>query len=504
MRAAGNRAADYAAVTRIEYADTEREDAEQWEEELVLARNWSGDAYLRAEVERQVMYDAGGARSWKDDDDGAPVPLGRGGDESDWPDEETREFLLEHDELWQLDAAEREQLCMLLVHRKNEEVHAKLAALSERYEKVAAQRQQLDRSLQLAVLKKAGIVGMTASAVGRLSAVVSALECEVVLVEGAEQLLEAHVIAALSPSTRHLLLVGDTRMQRANTAVARLSKQFRLDVSMLDRLANNGVDLAQLGVQRRMRAEIGRLMVPLYMDDTAQARALGAGDAAGDAAAAPGSAAAASAQRVPIRGIEKPVFFLRHEKPEAAEAETRSRSNAHEAKFVAALAAYLLRQGYAPSKLTILTPYCGQQLLIRRELHEHVPADGGAAEVVVTTVEQYRGEQNDLVLLSLVRSNADGAIGMLSVEHRVGDALSRARHGLYIVGNANLLGAESKLWESVLRTLKRDDAVGDFLPLLATRGDTGRHALVRSADDFVGIATEYERQQQKAPPPPSK
>ena len=75
MRAAGSRAADYAAVTRIECPDTEREDAEQWEEELVLAR--SGDAYLRAEVERQVMYDAGGARSWKDDDDGAPVPLAR-------------------------------------------------------------------------------------------------------------------------------------------------------------------------------------------------------------------------------------------------------------------------------------------------------------------------------------------------------------------------------------------------------------------------------------------
>jgi len=46
VRAAGSRAADYAAVTRIECPDTEREDAEQWEEELVLAR--SGDAYLRA------------------------------------------------------------------------------------------------------------------------------------------------------------------------------------------------------------------------------------------------------------------------------------------------------------------------------------------------------------------------------------------------------------------------------------------------------------------------
>ena len=256
---------------------------------------------------------------------------------------------------------------------------------------------------------------------------------------------------------------------------------------MLDRLGNNGVDCVTLGYQRRMRPQIARLLTPIYE------RILGADRPP------PGG-------WVSVRGIERSLFFLQHEKPEALEAETRSRSNLHEAKFVAALAAYLLRQGYAPSKLTILTPYCGQQLLIRRELHEHVPADGGnnAAEVVVASVEQYQGEQNDLVLLSLVRSNADGAIGMLSVEHRVGDALSRARHGLYIVGNASLLGAESKLWESVLRTLKRDDAIGDFLPLLATRGDTGRHALVRSADDFVGIATEYERQQQKAPPPSSK
>ena len=64
------------------------------------------------------------------------------------------------------------------------------------------------------------------------------------------------------------------------------------------------------------------------------------------------------------------------------------------------------------------------------------------------------------------------------------------------MGNAKLLGSESVLWESVLRLLKRDDAIGDFLPLLATRGESGRHALVRSAEDFVGIATEYERQQQ--------
>ena len=43
--------------------------------------------------------------------------------------------------------------------------------------------------------------------------------------------------------------------------------------------------------------------------------------------------------------------------------------------------------------------------------------------------------------------------------------------------------------------LKQADATGNFLPLLATRGLVGRRALVRAADDFVGIATEHERAQ---------
>eukprot|EP00908_Phaeocystis_cordata_P026120 Transcript_8592.p1 GENE.Transcript_8592~~Transcript_8592.p1 ORF type:complete len:751 (-),score=399.68 Transcript_8592:248-2416(-) len=466
VRAAGNRMADWAAVTRIEFAEADREADEQWEEELVLTRG--GDAYLRAEAER--MVDVGG----RAEEEGGTVVLGRP-EAEEWPDEEAQEALLEHDELWQLDAAERGTLCMLLVHQKNEALYAKLSQLSERYEKLAFQKQQLDAAAQLSALKKAPLVGMTAAALGKLSAVVNALECEVVLVEGAEQVLESHVLVALSSQTHHLILTGDRTLPRHSTPVARLAKQFRLDVSMLDRLGNNGVDCVTLGYQRRMRPQIARLLTPIYE------RILGADRPP------PGG-------WVSVRGIERSLFFLQHEKPEALEAETRSRSNPHEAKFVAALAAYLLRQGYEPKQLALLTPYCGQQLLLRRELHEQSP---GASDVLVTTVEQFAGEQADIVLLSLVRSNGDKEIGSLSVDSRVADALSRARYGLYIVGNAKLLGAESTLWESVVRLLKQDGAIGDFLPLIATRGETGRHALARSAEDFVDIATDYERQQQQ-------
>merc|ERR1719163_2703519 len=94
---------------------------------------------------------------------------------------------------------------------------------------------------------------------------------------------------------------------------------------MLDRLGNNGVDCVTLGYQRRMRPQIARLLTPIYE------RIMGADRPP------PGG-------WVSVRGIERSLFFLKHEKPELLEAETRSRSNPHEAKFVAALAAYLLRQ----------------------------------------------------------------------------------------------------------------------------------------------------------------
>ena len=85
-------------------------------------------------------------------------------------------------------------------------------------------------------------------------------------------------------------------------------------------------------------------------------------------------------------------------------------------------------------------------------------------------------------------------IGALGSETRVATALSRARQGLYIIGNAEALAAESSLWAAVVRVLREGDAAGNFLSLLATRVETGKRALVRSGDDFDGVVGEYEKQ----------
>ena len=338
---------------------------------------------------------------------------------------------------------------------------------------------------------------MTVAALAKFAPLVAALDVEVVVVDGAQvsrtprrssatplgsapqltphspstlqDILESQLLVALGASTRHLVLVGDRVAVRPGGPVARLSRTFRLDVSLFERLLRGGVEHASLTAQRRLPPAITRLLLPVYPTLSDHPSTL---------------------RRPAVAGVERPVFFLAHERPEGLDPETGSRTNAHEAKFVAALAAYLLRQGYAPPQLAVVSPYCGQRRLIKQCL-----AEAGAAEVRAASVDHI--DEADVVLLSLVRSNDGAKLGLLEEELLACRAVSRARLGLYVVGNAKMLyGAENGgLWEGMLKALKQADATGNFLPLLATRGLGGRRALVRAADDFVGIATEHERAQ---------
>jgi helicase required for RNAi-mediated heterochromatin assembly 1 len=75
----------------------------------------------------------------------------------------------------------------------------------------------------------------------------------------------------------------------------------------------------------------------------------------------------------------------------------------------------------------------------------------------LTSVDNYQGEENDIIILSLVRSNSENKIGFLKISNRVCVALSRARQGLFIFGNSKcLLGSETKLWDDVIGYLKEN------------------------------------------------
>lgn len=88
--------------------------------------------------------------------------------------------------------------------------------------------------------------------------------------------------------------------------------------------------------------------------------------------------------------------------------------------------------GYPPSKISILTTYNGQKDLLLDILAQRC-GDGtplaGATPGAVSTVDQYQGQQNDFIILSLVRTRT---VGHLRDIRRLVVAVSRARLGLYV------------------------------------------------------------------------
>ncbi|KAG5175823.1 AAA domain-containing protein, partial [Tribonema minus] len=64
--------------------------------------------------------------------------------------------------------------------------------------------------------------------------------------------------------------------------------------------------------------------------------------------------------------------------------------------------------------------------------------------VRVATIDNYQGEEADVVIVSLVRSRASGTMGFLSDANRLNVALSRARRALIVIGDLDFLTQRAK------------------------------------------------------------
>ena len=62
----------------------------------------------------------------------------------------------------------------------------------------------------------------------------------------------------------------------------------------------------------------------------------------------------------------------------------------------------------------------------------------------IDTVDSYQGKENDIIILSLVRSNSREIEGYVSSFHRANVSLSRAKEALFIVGNKDMWSQKNK------------------------------------------------------------
>ncbi|MCJ1311773.1 hypothetical protein MMC25_005446 [Agyrium rufum] len=129
--------------------------------------------------------------------------------------------------------------------------------------------------------------------------------------------------------------------------------------------------------------------------------------------------------------------------------------NLGEAEYAVAIYQYMRLLGYAREKISILTTYAGQRALIRDVLqHRCAKNTLFGMPRIVQTVDKYQGEQNDFVILSLVRTSR---VGYLRDVRRLTVALSRARLGLYILGRRDVFEFCYELKEAFAMLFQRPD-----------------------------------------------
>jgi intron-binding protein aquarius len=94
--------------------------------------------------------------------------------------------------------------------------------------------------------------------------------------------------------------------------------------------------------------------------------------------------------------------------------------------------------GYPPDKISIITTYNGQKELIADILSQRCGEGtplAGMKPGAISTVDQYQGQQNNFIILSLVRTKK---VGHLRDIRRLIVAVSRARLGLYVLCRKDL------------------------------------------------------------------
>jgi ATP-dependent RNA/DNA helicase IGHMBP2 len=84
-----------------------------------------------------------------------------------------------------------------------------------------------------------------------------------------------------------------------------------------------------------------------------------------------------------------------------------------------------------PKDIAIISPYSGQVNLARSFF---------PPTFLVSTIDSFQGQEKEVVILSLVRSNTESKIGFLSDYRRMNVALTRAKEKLFVIGDSATIG----------------------------------------------------------------
>ena len=297
--------------------------------------------------------------------------------------------------------------------------HQRLARLRDR-------AQELEMRINADLFNEARVVACTL--VGTANKLMVGQKFSTLFIDEAAQALEPACWIAIRRAGR-VILAGD-HQQLPPTIKCYEAMREGLGRTLMERIVEAQPEcVTLLGVQYRMNDAIMKFSSDWFYEGKLQSDP--------------------SVRHRSVLDYETPIVWIDNEEPEQYVGENHGRINKAEADLLLLhLQGYINKVGinrFLEERIDvgIISPYRVQTHYLRQQIRQREEFHRVRHLITVGTVDGFQGQERDIILISLVRSNEHGQIGFLSDLRRMNVAMTRARMKLLIFGNRATLSHSS-------------------------------------------------------------
>ena len=322
----------------------------------------------------------------------------------------------DYPQLWSLRKAMRE----LRDHRKRGD-----HSFHQKIERLTSRATELEIRIHNELFSEARVIACTL--VGSANRILQGQKFATLFIDEAAQALEAACWIAIRKASR-VILAGD-HCQLPPTVKSLAALKAGLGTTLMERIvAQKPEEVTLLKIQYRMNNQIMRFSSQWFY--------------AGQVESAP------SVSHRSVLDLDTPIEWIDISDDEAHEefvGESFGRINRTEARTTLDVLQHyferISKQRILDERIDvgIISPYRAQVQLLRQMVKRNDFLKPFRRLISVNTVDGFQGQERDIIVISLVRSNDEGQIGFLRDLRRMNVAMTRARMKLIILGDVQTM-----------------------------------------------------------------
>ncbi|CAI8586116.1 unnamed protein product [Vicia faba] len=262
---------------------------------------------------------------------------------------------------------------------------------------------------------------------------------EFLVIDEAAQLKECESTIPLQlPGLTHCILIGDERQLPA-LVKSKIADKCEFGRSLFERLVTLGYKRKMLNVQYRMHPSISLFPCTEFYDEKLS------------------NAAIVMEESYNKSFLEGDMYasysFINIAEGKEKSGRGHSLKNMVEVAAISEIIKSLKKEFMRKKKkvsIGIISPYNAQVYEIKEKVKQYTSKSNSEFSVSVRSVDGFQGGEEDIIIISTVRSNGSGNVGFLSNRQRANVAMTRARYCLWILGNATTLINSDSVWRKVV------------------------------------------------------